>query len=187
MTEQSPQAKTIADLAMKAVAACEELAKLWQKNIGKPNPTKMHPFGDIIRGMNSQLKIARRLATRAQRMLKPKDELAVRGILTTCLSACQIAYTFHDEQLSSFIQVFGTPANEEDLHHFASSTKSTLDRAQYRLKNFVVNPASDHSLAAFGLTIKERAKNVEEPTSRSKRSKKRVSPKTSATPTKHNP
>jgi hypothetical protein len=183
MIEQSIQSKTIADLAAKAIVECEELAKRWRKNVGKPNPAKMHPFGDVIRGMNSQLKIAHRLARRAQRMLQPKDELAVRGILTTCLAACQIAYSFHDEQISSYIQVFGAPANEEDLYHFAYSTKSVLDRAQYRLKNFVVNPASDRALAAFGETVKERAKHVES-VDRHTKFQKCAPEKTPSSPTK---
>lgn len=173
---QSPQAKAITDISIAAIETCEELAKQWQKNIDAPNPRNMHPFGDVIRGMNSQLKIARRLAVRAQRMLKPTDELTVRGILTTCLQACQIAYEFHDEQLSPFIKAYGEPANIENLHRLAHATKSSLEQARFRLTNFVCNPTSDYSLVAFGRQIKERAKSDEKTTKRTTRSK-RTSPR----------
>lgn len=172
MIKQHSQAETILNFATKAITACEALSEEWIKNIGPPRPEKMHPFGDVIRGMNSQLNVARRLAERAQDMLKPTDELAVRGILTTCLQACQIAYSFHDEQLSSYIQVFGKPTNEEDLHRLAHSTKSALDSAQARLKNFVVNPASDYALATFGQHIKEQVEDVAKPPKRAKKPKR---------------
>jgi hypothetical protein len=170
MTENqnSKQATALVEIIEEAVAAGKELAKLWRENIGDPDPAKMHPFGDIIRGMNSQLKVANTLANRARRMLKPTDEITVRGIIANCLQACKIAYNFHDEQFSSYVQAHGSPANAEDLICFAGKTRSAIDRAYFRLQNFVLNPMSNRELAKFGQHVKEATQHVEEPRAKGK-------------------